>query len=70
MTDAYHEKLPVRALSVLKGKDAPSEREQEVCAERDDGPEWEHGDDVGLDLGGEGDQLEEGGQVDLRGGVS
>lgn len=62
---AYRKKLPVCALSVLEGEDAQSEREQQVCAKGDDGPERENGDDFGLDLGGEWDQLEEGGEVDL-----
>lgn len=51
---------------VVERQDAPSQAGQEVCAEGDQGPEGQDGDDLGLDDGGEGDQLEVEGEVDLQ----
>jgi hypothetical protein len=58
-------KLLVRLGGVFKGHDAPAEAEEKVGAERDEGPEGQDGDDLGLDDSGEGDQVEIEGEVGL-----
>lgn len=48
---------------IVEGEDAQSEAEEEVCAERDEGPEGEHRDNLLLHNGRERDELEEEGEV-------
>lgn len=55
----------MRLGDVVEGQDAPAQADQEVCAEGDQGPEGQDGNDLGLDDGGEGDQSEVEGEVDL-----
>lgn len=55
--DLAHE-LVVRLGDVVEGQDAPAEADEQVGAEGDEGPEGQDGDDLGLDDGGEGDQVE------------
>lgn len=55
----------MRLGDVVEGQDAPTEADEQVCAEGDDGPEGQDGDNLGLDDVGEGDQLEVERQVDL-----
>lgn len=64
--DLAHE-LFVRLGDVVEGQDAPAQPGQEVRAEGDEGPEGQDRDDLGLDGGGEGDQAEVEGEVDLDG---
>ncbi|KAL2279268.1 hypothetical protein FJTKL_13629 [Diaporthe vaccinii] len=62
--DLAHE-LVVRLGDVVEGQDAPAEADEQVGAEGDEGPEGQDGDDLGLDDGGEGDQVEVEGEVGL-----
>lgn len=50
---------------VVEGQDAPAEADEQVGAEGDEGPEGQDGHDLGLDDGGEGDQVEVEGEVGL-----
>lgn len=50
---------------VVEGHDAPAEADEQVGAEGDEGPEGQDRDDLGLDDGGEGDQVEVEGEVGL-----
>jgi hypothetical protein len=50
---------------VVEGHDAPAEADEQVGAEGDEGPEGQDGDDLGLDDGGQGDQVEVEGEVGL-----
>lgn len=58
-------KLVVGLGYVVEGQDAPAEADEQVGAEGDEGPEGQDGDDLGLDDGGEGDQVEVEGEVGL-----
>ena len=60
-------KLFVRIFRILEGEHPPAERRKEICAERDNGPEREDGNDLVLDFGGEGNETEERGEVELEG---
>lgn len=62
--DLAHQLL-VRLGGVVEGQDAPAEADEQVGAEGDEGPEGQNGHDLGLDDGGEGDQVEVERQVDL-----
>lgn len=62
--DLAHE-LVVGLGDVVEGQDAPAEADEQVGAEGDEGPEGQDGDDLGLDDGGEGDQVEVEGEVGL-----
>lgn len=62
--------LVVRLGDVVEGQDAPAEADEQVGAEGDEGPEGQDGDDLGLDDGGEGDQVEVEGEVGLLDCVS
>lgn len=55
----------MRLRDVVEGQDAPAEADEQVGAEGDEGPEGQDGDDLGLDDGGEGDQVEVEGEVGL-----
>lgn len=55
----------MRLGDVVEGQDAPAEADEKVGAEGDEGPEGQDGDDLGLDDGGEGDQVEVEGEVGL-----
>lgn len=55
--------------NVVEGQYAPAQAGEEVCAEGDQGPEGQDGDDLGLDDGGEGNQMEVESEVDLGGGL-
>lgn len=50
---------------VVEGQDAPAEADEQVGAEGDEGPEGQDGHDLGLEDGGEGDQVEVEGEVGL-----
>lgn len=62
--DLAHE-LVVGLGDVVEGQDAPAEADEQVGAEGDEGPEGQDGHDLGLDDGGEGDQVEVEGEVGL-----
>lgn len=62
--DLAHE-LFVGLGDVVEGQDAPAEADEQVGAEGDEGPEGQDGHDLGLDDGGEGDQVEVEGEVGL-----
>lgn len=62
--DLAHE-LFVGLGGVVEGQDAPAEADKQVGAEGDEGPEGQDGDDLGLNDGGEGDQVEVEGKVGL-----
>lgn len=63
--DLPHDLL-VRLGDVVERQDAPAQPDEEVCAEGDQRPYGQDGDDFGLDDGGERNQLEVECEVDLE----